>query len=126
VLTGVLAQRLVRRLCPHCREPYVLTSPVGKRGLAGPSLAAGERLFHARGCSACDGHGYRGRVALVELLVVDEAIGRMIREGVDAADVEKAAIEAGMTTMYADGLAKARLGLASLEDVLAATREDAA
>jgi general secretion pathway protein E len=125
VMTGVLAQRLVRRLCPHCREPYGLTGPIGKPGAGGPSLQAGERLFRARGCGACDGHGYRGRIAIVELLVVDEPIGRMIREGVDATEIERAAIEAGMTTMYADGLAKARLGLASLEDVLAATREDA-
>ncbi|HEY2050861.1 MAG TPA: ATPase, T2SS/T4P/T4SS family [Caulobacteraceae bacterium] len=125
VLTGILAQRLVRRLCPHCREPYALAGPVGRPGSGAPLLQAGERLYRARGCSACDGHGYRGRIAIVELLVVDEPLARMIREDVDAADVERAAVESGMTTMYADGLAKARLGLASLEDVLAATREDA-
>jgi general secretion pathway protein E len=126
VLTAVLAQRLVRRLCPHCREAYVLTAEVRPSEAGAPALAAGERLFHPRGCEVCDGAGYRGRIALVELLMVDEPIARMVREGADALAIERAAIEAGMTTMYADGLAKARLGLASLEDVLAATRESAA
>jgi general secretion pathway protein E len=126
VLTAILAQRLVRRLCPHCREPYVLATPIGRSGPATPAPHPGERLYRPRGCDACGGHGYRGRIALIELLVVDESIGRMIHEGVDSTDLEKAAAQAGMTTMYADGLAKARRGLASLEDVLSATREDSA
>lgn len=123
-LNGVAAQRLVRRLCPHCREPYRLEDDLAAHlGLARLGIEK-EAVFHrARGCVHCNGSGYRGRTAIVETLIVDDATRRAIIRGGDAGAVAEAAISGGMRTLYEDGLRKALDGITSLEDVLRATRE---
>ena len=122
-LNAVLAQRLVRRLCPECREPHAPTREVLTSLGYQTSGDVIPLLYRPRGCGACSGTGYRGRLALVELLVMDDETARLVMGRAEARDVERAAVAAGMRTMLLDGLAKARAGLTTLEEVMRVTRE---
>ncbi len=115
-LNAVLAQRLVRRLCPQCRQPGPL-APEIRAGLAG-IIADDDDFFHEQGCDACNGSGFRGRVAVLELLVLDEALARLVLARGEAREIERAAVAAGMRSLLRDGLAKARAGLTTVEEVL--------
>ena len=122
-VNGVLAQRLVRRLCPHCKtavqpDPALLQSS----GL-GRFLAPGAPVHEARGCERCRGTGYQGRTAIHELLVVDEAMRSAILQGMDASALQAIAVQAGMYTLYDDGLRKVAAGVTSLDEVLRATQD---
>ena len=122
-VNGVLAQRLVRRLCPHCKtavqpDPALLQSS----GL-GRFLAPGAPIYEARGCDQCRGTGYQGRTAIHELLVVDEAMRSAILQGLDASALQAIAVKAGMHTLYDDGLRKVAAGVTSLDEVLRATQD---
>ena len=123
VLRGVLAQRLVRRLCLACREPYEpmpeLAERAGLAALAPPDGSGGPVLYRAVGCPACAGTGYHGRTAIAELLVMDETMHRLVLGRSDAASLRRAAIEsAGMEEMRRDGLRKALAGITSFEEVM--------
>jgi len=122
-LLGVLAQRLARALCPDCREPREASDEECKRleELGAPEAAPGTRprLWSGRGCGACRDTGYRGRVALHELLVADDAIRAAIRRGAGADEVRALGRERGMTSLLEDGLAKCLEGLTDLPQVLA-------
>jgi general secretion pathway protein E len=122
-LTAVLSQRLAPRLCQHCREPVELESDLTRPGAKSPTLAAGSIVYRAVGCEACGGAGRRGRLALVELLVMDDTLGRLVRARADAGELEAAASAGGMRTLFEDGAAKAALGLVAVEDVLAVAVE---
>lgn len=117
VLTGVLAQRLVRRLCPHCRAPY---APAEAPATLQPVLAAQgvAQLYRPVGCAACGDSGYAGRLALLEFLAVDPRVGRLILHRADTPDIAAAAEAGGMRSLLADGVAKAAQGLTSIEEVL--------
>ena len=115
-LNAVLAQRLVRRLCPACRAPGPIAAEV-RAGL-GAMAGDGDSVFRPVGCAACGGSGFRGRVALLELLVMDEDLARLVLDRSDAREIERAAMAAGMRSLLADGLAKARLGLTTVDEVL--------
>ena len=119
-LNAVLGQRLVRRLCPTCCEPYSTAGLELGLGAAGQGV---HTLYRAHGCEACGGSGFRGRIAILELLVVNEAITRLVMARSEAAGVEAAAIRDGMRSMLADGVAKAAAGLTTIEEVLRVTRE---
>ena len=122
VVNGVLAQRLVRRLCPHCREPYRPLPEVAVQvGLSEPG-AEPPLLYRPRGCDQCSGTGYRGRAAIMEMLVMDDSVRSLVLRQADARAIAAQALEAGMKSMYQDGLHKARAGLTSLEEVLRVTR----
>jgi general secretion pathway protein E len=115
-LNAVLAQRLVRRLCPDCRSQGPVTAEI-RQGL-GDLVAEGDVFFQANGCPACGGSGYRGRVAVLELLVMDETLARLVLARAEAREIERAAVAAGMTSLIRDGIAKARQGLTTLDEVL--------
>ncbi len=115
VLAGVLAQRLVRRLCPHCRAPFEIDANMA----SALSLPAGRHLFHrAVGCSECGDSGYRGRVALLEFIRIDEGIVRLILARADTGEIARTAAERGNASLMQDGLAKAERGLTTIEEVL--------
>ena len=118
-LNAVLAQRLVRRLC-ECREEYAPSAET----LASFGIAAGDVFHHAVGCPACKHSGFRGRIALLELLVIDESVRQLVLRRAEAHEVGRAAVAAGMRPMIADGLLKARAGLTTLEEILRVTRDD--
>jgi general secretion pathway protein E len=116
---GAMAQRLVRRLCPHCRTPSNSAALL----LAGLAIKAGVTpptgpVFEAAGCPACGGTGYRGRVAVGEYLAVSDAVRTGILAGRDEAALAALAKADGMTDLLADGLAKVAAGLTSVSEVL--------
>jgi len=120
--TAVLAQRLARRLCQHCKEAFEPTeAEVSAAGWTADELFASHdnpTLYRAVGCSACAHTGYRGRKALVELLIVTEEVEHMIIEGGSADDIHRLAIAQGMVPLRASGLHRALEGETTLEEVL--------
>jgi len=124
-LTGVLAQRLARRLCDHCKESYNVTeAEIVAAGWKVEEMKAIEetegrpRFFRAKGCSACSNTGYRGRKALAELMPMSEEIERLIIEGGSVDDIHRMAVSQGMVTLRQSGLRKAIEGETTLEEVL--------
>jgi len=119
-LTGVLAQRLVRRLCTHCAAPAP-ASPLLLEKLGGSRRDVGG-LRRKVGCPACRNTGYQGRTTISELLVMGDAIReRMLKSATESA-INAAALEGGMVPMFDDGLAKALEGETSIDEVLRVTR----
>lgn len=123
-LLGILAQRLVRRLCEACRSLGAV--PESERAILESELdrdssleKIGNLVWKAPGCDACRGSGYRGRVALHELLMVDEPLRLAIQDGAAANHIRKIAIEGGMTTMLQDGIQKCLTGMTDLRQVRA-------
>ncbi|MDO7882844.1 GspE/PulE family protein [Salinibacterium soli] len=118
-LDSVVAQRLARRLCDRCKQPYThdpaelvelkfgyqYGQPIGQ-------------LFRPQGCSSCSNTGYRGRLALHELMTVTEEIERLAVARASSAEIARVAIQQGMTTLRQDGWAKAQMGLTSIEEIL--------
>ncbi|MGX2029140.1 MULTISPECIES: type II secretion system ATPase GspE [Methylocaldum] len=122
-VNGILGQRLVRRLCPNCREPYpAMAEMVEEMRLArfadGPVV-----LHHPKGCEQCDGTGYRGRLAIQEFLVMSDGIRRLVMSHAQSRQIEELALQEGMYTMYEDGLRKAVMGLTTIEEVLRVTSD---
>jgi general secretion pathway protein E len=117
-LNAVLSQRLVRRLCPNCRESFTPNHETGRA--LGVSFDGVSRLWRSVGCDQCGGSGFRGRIALLELLVTDSQTEQLILARASAREIQAAA---GLRTMLEDGLAKAQAGLTTLEEVLRVTRE---
>ena len=114
VLAGVLAQRLVRRLCVECREPFEMDADA----TATLGLSGAQTFYHAVGCSACGNAGYSGRIALLEFIKVDDAIARLILARADTQTIAREAAERGNTSLMQDGLGKAAKGLTTVEEVL--------
>ncbi|MGB8664108.1 MAG: ATPase, T2SS/T4P/T4SS family, partial [Serratia inhibens] len=119
-LSGVLAQRLVRRLCPHCREPYALSDR--QRRVFDLPVDQGVTCWRPMGCTACSGQGYLGRIGLHELLVLDESMRLAIHRGDSEIDIMRLAASR-YQSLRQDGIAKMSAGETSLEEVLRVTRE---
>ncbi|MDI3257077.1 MAG: type II secretion system ATPase GspE [Kyrpidia sp.] len=115
-LRGVVAQRLVRRICPDCRESYP-PSPDEAKLLADHGLTA-DSLWRGRGCTACHRTGYRGRTAVHEILPVDDEIRSLIAARRPASEFRRSAEEQGFTSLVVDGLDKAVRGLTTVQEVL--------
>ena len=122
VLSGILAQRLVRKLCPSCREPYV-ASPELLADL-GVSSEGNVTFYRAKGCASCDGSGYSGRTTLLEFLTIDDRISKLILKRADTREIADAALAAEMRTLRSDGLAKAKSGIIEIEEAVRVTVGD--
>jgi len=118
-LIAVEAQRLVRKICPDCKEPY----QVNKSTYDGLNLPGDMTFYKGRGCPACFESGYRGRTGIFELLEVDNDVRRLVTSGADSVTIRQAAVESGMTTMFEDGLQKVRKGTTTLDEVMRVTQE---
>ncbi len=126
VLRGVLAQRLVRRLCASCRREEAAPPEVVQRfGLDRRTAERPIRLWHPVGCPACRNTGYRGRLAIAEFLHPSAEIERLIFAHSDHADIERAAQAAGMASMFDAGLDAALDGVTTVEEVMRSIRADA-
>jgi len=123
VLQGVLAQRLVRRICAACRCPD--TPPAADIEALGIRPAPGTTLWRGQGCDACRGTGYRGRSGIYELFAITEEVQSLILRRVSSREIRRHALEAGMSTLRADGWAKACAGVTTVEELLRVTQEDA-
>jgi type II secretion system protein E len=122
VLEAVLAQRLVRRICPACRTPD--TPPAADIQALGITPTPGVQLFKGRGCEECRGTGYRGRTGIYELFVITEDVRSLILRRASSRDIRRAAVEGGMTTLRQDGWARACQGVTTIEEILRVTQED--
>jgi general secretion pathway protein E len=122
-VNGVVAQRLVRTLCEHCKAPEVPDAGWLRSTGLHRHLAPGAPVYAARGCPHCRGTGYRGRVGIYELLVVDESMRRAIAEGADAVTLQALAVKSGMRPLHEDGLGRVAQGLTTYEEVLRATQD---
>jgi type IV pilus assembly protein PilB len=112
----ILAQRLARSLCPECREEFQPPRQLLLDAGYDPDNLP-EKLWRPKGCRKCGGTGYRGRIGIHEVLLVNEAISRKIVDGGTAEDLRALAVEQGMLTLRQDGLEKVRMGLTSVEEV---------
>jgi general secretion pathway protein E len=122
MVVGLVAQRLVRKLCPECRREDRATA--GDVALLGGAIAKGNALWRAEGCAKCHGEGYRGREGLYEVVAVDEAFQKLIHDGASEAELEAAARAVGPGLMD-DGVAKVRAGLTTVEEIARVVREEA-
>jgi len=118
-LLGVLAQRLVRRICPECKERVQLD----ESALAELGLPKDQVLWRGRGCDACMQSGYRGRTGIFEMLVMESEIRNLLTSGADSVTIKEAAVKRGMTTLFGDGLQKVKAGWTTLNEVLRVTQE---
>ncbi|WP_051328224.1 GspE/PulE family protein [Desulfatirhabdium butyrativorans] len=124
-LIAVLAQRLVRRVCPQCRKPVSLSVEEREHLASELGMPIGDidpNYFRGAGCPACAGSGYRGRIGIYELLPIDEAIQREIVKGSDRNQIFRTSLERGMISLRMDGLAKVREGITTYEEVLRVIR----
>ena len=118
-LVAVLAQRLARRVCEHCRTEDTPNPDLMARLHKETSIDLARTEFRrGKGCAECRQTGYRGRISLFELLVVDEGLRELIARPASTADIRAAAIEAGMTTLLADGVEKAARGVTTVAEVM--------
>jgi general secretion pathway protein E len=122
---GIVAQRLVRRLCESCKKE--VAAPNHLHAALAPFQPDRESrelsVFEPQGCRACEGVGYRGRFGIYEVLVVSDRIREMISARAPVADIQAQAIAEGMTSLFEDGLRKVSHGATSMAEVLRATRE---
>lgn len=121
---GILAQRLVRRLCDECKEP----ADIGKKVLKKMQIKdiAGDRkikLYNAVGCAKCGHKGYRGRLAITEFIAMEDSVRQMILAKATSQEIAEVAQKAGMRTLYEDGILKAISGQTTLEEVLRVTQD---
>ena len=115
-IIGVIGQRLVRRLCAHCREPYE-PAPLERRILGLEARSEGPPVYRAGGCARCEHQGHRGRLALVELLRFDAEIDDLISRGATTREISKAARARGFHSLAEDGVRRVLEGLTSLGEV---------
>jgi len=124
-IVGILAQRLVRTLCPHCKESYVALPELAEQmNLRKFTKDRDITLWHAKGCNQCSHTGYTGRISILEMLPITDEIRSLVMKHATATDLRAEAIREGMVTMYEDGLRKALKGVTTFEEVLRVTREN--
>jgi type IV pilus assembly protein PilB len=120
----VVAQRLARRVCMHCCEAF----KPSKEALAAVGVAPDEAesltIKRSVGCQRCADTGYRGRIALYEVMPICEELRQLILTGATALDIKRAAIRLGMTTLRKSGLARLKEGVTTLEEILRTTKAD--
>jgi len=115
----VLAQRLARRLCTQCREPYTATKEMLRKSDFPPEVCERDDvvLYRAKGCSRCNTTGYKGRLGLYEAMIVSEAIRRLTVERKSADEISRVAAAEGMKSLREDGIDKVLLGMTSVEEI---------
>jgi len=121
-LLCIVAQRLVRRICEHCKNSYTAT----KEELASLGLSIAEdkmKFYKGKGCPECDGTGYKGRLGIHEVLTMNEELKNLIAKRASNKQITEEAIKSGMKTIYEDGLAKISSGITTPQEVLRVTME---
>lgn len=121
-LAGVLGQRLLRKLCTHCKEEILVSGTELKEFNVNP--IEDYKLYKAKGCSFCRNTGYSGRTAVIELLEIESEIRTMINKGADIFQIKDAATRKGMKTIKQEGFEKALEGITSIEEVLRVAQDD--
>lgn len=122
-VNGVLSQRLVRRLCSHCKQPQQPEPELLQSSGLSRHLSPNAPIYAPVGCSQCRHTGYLGRTGIHELLVLDDPLRRLILDGADASALHQQAVQRGMLSLYDDGLRKVAQGVTSLDELLRATED---
>ena len=123
-IRAVLAQRLIRKICPDCKQPYTPTeAELRALNLLSANLAE-ARFSKGHGCDRCRGTGYRGRAGIFEIFVVDDEIRHLINEGVPVSKIRQRARDLGMRVLREDGIRKVVSGMTTPEEVISATMGD--
>jgi type IV pilus assembly protein PilB len=123
-VTGVLAQRLARRLCSNCAEMYQPSADDMIKARVSPDVAAasdGMVFYRKRGCPRCGQTGYKGRIGIYQLMVMTEELQTLAAQKATREDLERAALEVGMRSLWDDGLAKVAAGLTTVEELARVT-----
>ncbi|HYP16554.1 MAG TPA: ATPase, T2SS/T4P/T4SS family, partial [Opitutus sp.] len=123
-LHGVVAQRLVRKTCEKCRRSHGASAAELEVLQLPSSVPAPLTVFRGQGCGACDRSGYRGRLGVFEVLVVDDALRRLVHERASVAALRRCARAGGLRTMREDGVHKVIAGLTTVEEVVSITLAD--
>src|SRR6476661_91715 len=121
----IVAQRLVRRICEQCKEP-VEASPeiLINLGVDPAEVGAGFSTFHGRGCGSCNGTGYRGRLAIFEVMVMHEGLKELILRNASVVELKREAVKLGLCTLRMSALQKVREGLTTIEETVRVTDTD--
>ncbi len=125
-LSIAIGQRLVRKICNHCKEQKTISEEEYKRlfeTLLKSVLGNNKNFFRGKGCEACNGSGYHGRTVISEVLVADEEIRAAILRKASSSEIERIAVKNGMTTMLADGFKKAISGITTIQEILRVIHE---
>jgi general secretion pathway protein E len=123
-VTSILAQRLVRCICPHCRQQYQpLKEEQDEIGIEAGQIPEGG-IWRGTGCEQCLDTGYMGRTGIYELLLVTDAVKAAVLQNPDSGSIKKVALEGGMRTLRQDGAAKVLTGVTTIEEVLRVTQEE--
>lgn len=121
----IAAQRLVRRICDKCKEPIEVTpEALINLGVDASEAAGGFSTFRGRGCNSCNDTGYRGRLAIYEILVMHEGLKELILKSASAADLKREAVKLGMSTLRMSALQKVRDGFTTIEETIRVTDTD--
>ncbi len=123
VVRAVAAQRLVRVLCPECKEAFSPGAEILKDTGIPPARLRERPIYRAKGCPSCAGTGYRGRTGVYEIMLVSEPIRQLIMKKADSATIGRQALEEGMKTLREDGAEKVLCGVTTLEELARVTQE---
>jgi type II secretory ATPase GspE/PulE/Tfp pilus assembly ATPase PilB-like protein len=131
-INAIIAQRLVRRICQTCKMPYLPDEKIQARvKMIIQSIPPASKVripkdinyYHSPGCKECNGIGYKGRVGVYEIFIVNDAIEELIHKQVTTSDIRRQAMTDGMLTMAQDGILKALEGITDVEEVFRVTEE---
>ncbi|HLA83338.1 MAG TPA: ATPase, T2SS/T4P/T4SS family [Thermoguttaceae bacterium] len=117
-IIAIMAQRLVRVVCQKCKQPFTPSESVLRAAGISPEMAANAMFCKGRGCGTCGGSGYRGRLAIFELMVMSSKIRELAFNSAPTAAIRQAAISEGMKTLYDDGVRKACRGVTTIEEIM--------
>ena len=115
---GIMAQRLVRTLCPHCKEPTAVDDKAWSQLVAPWKAPAPARVYQPVGCLECRNTGYLGRVAIYEIMILSDSLKSMIKDDGDLMVLRKQAVKEGMRTLRLAGAQKVGAGLTTIEEVM--------
>jgi type IV pilus assembly protein PilB len=124
-LRAIMAQRLVRRICPNCRQPAELTETEMRALRIEPGQLRDAQVMHGKGCEDCRGTGYKGRMGIFEIFVLDDEVRHMINKRSSTLNLRQRARELGMRTLREDGIRKVLAGVTTAEEVISITLGDA-
>jgi type II secretory ATPase GspE/PulE/Tfp pilus assembly ATPase PilB-like protein len=122
-LEAIIAQRLVRTVCPACKEEYRPDVEM-LRNVGFPEDKLATKFYRGRGCDECRFTGYRGRMGIFEILIMNEAMRPLVIERTSSSTLKQAACAKGMRTLREDGWAKVCAGISTVEEVARVTQED--
>jgi general secretion pathway protein E len=122
-VVGIMAQRLVRNICPNCKAPDTPTPELLEELGLDASAAGDVQVYRGTGCESCFNTGYYGRTCINEILMVDDRLRRLVLKGSDASEIKQQAISNGMISLRQDGIQKVLAGITTVEEVLRVTQD---